>query len=311
MKHPPYHLRSNKAVDRYLLVEVIKRLARAPDFDLSERTYYSLSGPFLEDLRLMSSNFPKMRLVSLERNPDTYKRQKRHRFRRRLVLRRDPADELMPGPTPAVVWLDFDRNEWSCFATFQGMLTRVADRSVVKVTLDAEPTSWGQSPEEQEKHLHANFRDLIPPGFHAERLRPGNFPLLMQDMLRIASQQACGSSKGRAFQILSSFVYSDKATMLTLTGAVCHETGTLEVRKALQEWKHANLAWGEPRRIKVPELSIAERLLLEKLLPTDDPRRLQEALGYLIDDTEEGSMEFLQQFADYHDYLPQFAKVLV
>ena len=49
MRHPPYHLRTNKAVDRLLLVELLRVLeANGGPF-----SYYSLGGPFLEDLRVM------------------------------------------------------------------------------------------------------------------------------------------------------------------------------------------------------------------------------------------------------------------
>src|SRR5437016_2552014 len=104
MKHPPYHLRINKAVDRLLLVNVLRPLN--PD---SEFTYYSLAGPFLEDLRVMDHYFPKMNLVSLELDPQTCKRQEFHRFTSRIQLKEITmgsflSDEYEPGATD-VFWL--------------------------------------------------------------------------------------------------------------------------------------------------------------------------------------------------------------
>src|SRR4051812_19350800 len=82
MKHPPYHLRSNKAVDRFLLIELLRAISPSH----KSTTYYSLAGPFLEDLRLLEHFFPEMKLVSLESNEHTYKRQKFHQFNSRMTL---------------------------------------------------------------------------------------------------------------------------------------------------------------------------------------------------------------------------------
>ena len=80
MKHPPYHLRLNKAIDRFLLIEILLLLEKKAGFKFSEYTYYGFGGPFLEDCRLLNQYLPEIRLVSIEENKETYKRQKFHRF---------------------------------------------------------------------------------------------------------------------------------------------------------------------------------------------------------------------------------------
>ena len=81
VRHPAYHLRTNKAVDRLLLVDVLREIGADRTF-----TYYSLAGPFLEDLRVMDHFFPDMRLVSFEQDTDTYLRQSFHQFNSRITL---------------------------------------------------------------------------------------------------------------------------------------------------------------------------------------------------------------------------------
>jgi len=73
MKHPAYYMRPNKAVDRLALVDVI-RLVVNPE-ELADYTYYSMGGPTLEDFRMIYEFFPELRMVCIEENEDTYKRQ--------------------------------------------------------------------------------------------------------------------------------------------------------------------------------------------------------------------------------------------
>ena len=86
MKHPAYHLRMNKAVDRYALLEAIDRLGKVAR--LEEYTYYGLGGPYLEDFRLVHERFPRLKLVSIEEDDETLKRQAFHMPCRTLKLER-------------------------------------------------------------------------------------------------------------------------------------------------------------------------------------------------------------------------------
>ena len=78
MRHPPYHLRVNKAIDRFLLVQIIDILKRY--CEISDYTYYGFGGPFLEDCRLIHNRCPEIKIVSIEKNEHTFKRQEFHRF---------------------------------------------------------------------------------------------------------------------------------------------------------------------------------------------------------------------------------------
>ena len=85
MKQPPYHLKVNKAIDRFLLVEILNRL-KGPCNNLSGYTYYGFGGPFLEDCRLIHDRCPEIKIVSIERDEDIFKRQKFHSFSANLDL---------------------------------------------------------------------------------------------------------------------------------------------------------------------------------------------------------------------------------
>jgi len=58
MKHPAYHLRPNKAVERVAFIDGIKHLGRFER--LSEYTYFGFGGPYLEDFRLLYEFYPEI-----------------------------------------------------------------------------------------------------------------------------------------------------------------------------------------------------------------------------------------------------------
>ena len=49
-RHPPYHLRPNKAIDRFLLVDLLRHV---PYEERKRYEYIGLGGPFLEDFKIM------------------------------------------------------------------------------------------------------------------------------------------------------------------------------------------------------------------------------------------------------------------
>lgn len=311
MKHPAYQLRPNKAVDRLTLIDAIRRLAKLGD--LSEYTYYGLGGPYLEDFRLLYEFYPEIKMVSIEEDGQTYRRQKFHRPCGTLNLKlkrahfRSFLSRYEASDKKSIFWLDYTGLEYGHFEDFMMLLGKVAANSMIKVTLQAEPR----------EHLHKaqEFREkfgALLPDRSAEPPRvPGGFVRLAQQMVQIASQNALPSAMPLMFLPVSSFYYSDGTGMFTLTGVVCFRSEEPRVREAFKNWEFANLDWAKPRRIDVPMLSTKERLHLQHRLPrTNAGRVLRRALGYLID-TDVRTTEFkLGQYADFHRHFPYFMKAI-
>lgn len=312
MKHPPYQLRTNKAIDRFMLVEAMRYLVRPNDE--GRYTYYSLGGPYLEDFRLMHENFPKMHLVSLELDPETYKRQKFHLPCRRIRLlnldfgsflaRYDSRDKK------SVFWLDFVGLEYSEVEDFMSLLGKVASGSVIKVTLRAEPSDFHE--EEKENEFKQKFAAILPSSDVAVPRDSESLATLLQDMMRIAAQQALPSATGFVYQPISSFCYKDGDGIFTLTGIVCPRGEAERVRNLYSNWRFANLNWSKPKRIDVPFLSTKERLHLQRHLPcaNDAGTRLCNILKYSIDVDREAALAKMAQYADFYSYFPYFMKAI-
>ena len=320
MSAPAYHLRPNKAADRFALLEAIRRLPLLGNGGLEEYTYFSLGGPYMEDFRLLYEFCPEMRMVSIENDRQIYKRQKFNLPFRTLELVEDELSSYIsrydPGDSKSVFWLDYTRLNYSCFQTFSALLETVASDSMIKITLQCEPKMyWTQKPFRLKRGPAARFRrefGAIMPDPSANPPRaPGNMAYLLQEMLQIEFEKTLipGASK-RSFVPVSSFYYSDGTWMFTLTGIVCDYDDVNNVAQAYTNWEFANLTWDTPTKIAVPVLSMKERLYLQNILPmpTVSGAILRRKLGYLIEDDAAETDEALKQYAIFHRYSPYFVR---
>lgn len=310
MRHPPYHLRVNKAIDRFLLMEILDILKR--HCDISDYTYYGFGGPFLEDCKLIHNRFPEIKIVSIEKNEQTFKRQKFHRFSKNLELRQENFASFLANFSSnggEIFWLDYTDLKLGHFDQFRSVLEKVSENSVVKITVRSEPYTKGWENFERE------YDSILQPlekekKTDIERLLP--FTKLLQKMIQVVSQQALPASGESVFQLLDSSHYSDQTHMLSITGIVCNKSEVSKIRYWFKDWKFRNSDWADPRRIDVPTLSTKERLHLEKYLPTKKRtgRSLSRALGYRIDDSAY-NIDKLKQYEEFYQYYPYFARVSI
>ncbi len=158
MKHPPYHLRVNKAIDRFLLVEILDILKRY--CDISDYTYYGFGGPFLGDCRLIHDHCPEIQIVSIEKNQQTFKRQEFHHFSKKLNLRNEDFASFLAHFSSSgreIFWLDYTDLKFGHFDEFMSLLGKVSENSVVKITIRAEPDNKNWEGFQQE------YGQILPP----------------------------------------------------------------------------------------------------------------------------------------------------
>ena len=305
MRQPAYRLRPNKAVDRLLLVEAIRRLAQIQD--ISEYTYYGLGGPYLEDFRIMHEFCTELALVSVEARLETVKRQEFHLPCSNLELRNMSFKTFVKTYTSqggkSIFWLDFTRLAYGDVDDFMALLERVEPVSLVKITLRSEPSQFAEP-----GSLRAKFSTVLPGDVDDPPRSPFVFARLIQRMIRSAAAQALKGYPDRLFQPISSFAYSDSTTMFTLTGIVCSPSDQAAVMGAFQAWEFANLNWSPPTTISVPALSTKERLKLQSVLPCAPPAgpQLQEALGYMLDGGPSKTHDQLTQYASFYRQYPYY-----
>ena len=329
MKHPAYQLRPNKAIDRALLLKVIE-IMDSKLCDLSNHTYIGFGGPFLDDMRLISQRFPQLSYVSIERDEDTHKRQRFHCNSKRLRFVHSTLDTYLKhgfrSDTLSIFWLDYvDDTSPSVLEEFAEVIELVGCPSIVKVTVRAQfdhtlvdAARNFLNDEEADKikqaqigDIQRKFDDYLDREIREDDLEAQQFAAVVQLMFRVVAQRTLPSLAGKVFQLVHSCRYADGPQMLTLTGVVCETSKRKEIMRAYQKWSHANLDWKEPYHIDVPNLSLKERLLLEKHLPAfkGTGKALQRCLGYMIDENPSASERKLRQYQDSYRFYPMFAKI--
>lgn len=318
MSHPPYHLRPNKAVDRFMFLEAIRRLEKLGD--LSEYTYYGFGGPYLEDFRLLYDLCPEIEMVSIEKDEETLKRQKFHLPCGKIHLKNEPFNsflaEYQANDKKSIFWLDYVGLKYQYFDDFMLLLGKVAADSMVKITLRAEHRDYIDADKRKQTEKSNTFRKefgaVMPDPSADPPKKFTRFACFLQEMAQVAAQKALPAAMPLMFLPVSSFYYSDGTGMFTLTGVVCQREEVARVRGAFQTWRFANLDWQSPRHINVPVLSTKERLLLQCHLPCSENagRALCKALGYLIENDRKTAESKLEQYADFHRYSPYFMRAV-
>jgi hypothetical protein len=327
IRHPAYHLRTNKAVDRLLLTEILLHLG----MDKAENSYYSLAGPFLEDLRVMEHYLPHIKLYSIEKDQQTYLRQSYHVFNSKINLIKSTVNEFLtriytPGVLD-VIWLDYTNLKYSNLEEFEHALKIVPPGSIVRITLRAHPQanldflSGILSPDELvaletklDEEFQKEFETVLPVDYHGSFLGMADYATLVQSMVKMVASRALDTSGSNVdFLPIQSTRYMDSVQMVSVTGIVYPRDKRISTLHRLAGVRFPAFQWEKPNFLNIPELSVKERLKLEKLLPINESQNagdiLNTELCYLIDENEAQSKEQLSHYADYYRDYPNFIKV--
>ena len=143
-RHPPYQLRPNKAIDRFLLVDLLRHL---PLEERKQYEYIGMGGPFLEDFKIMHHYFPEMKLTSIESNLHTFKRQKFNRSFKDIKLVHKEIKQYFENfdgfRKPLVVWFDGTSFKKETIQIIHTILRKLPLNSIFKITarvsFDTEP----------------------------------------------------------------------------------------------------------------------------------------------------------------------------
>lgn len=320
-----YNLRPSKTVERNLFIDLLGRVGRYSN--VSDFSYFSLGGPFLEDFKLVHAALRLSKLTCIEENEEVVKRQRFNVPVSGMSIFEGNVNAFLASFFPVdacVVWLDYasPRQLDQQLTEFSTLLRKLSPGDIFKITLNANPSALaakqdGDSPEQLWRRQLDKFRRraprYVPSDLKAEDMRASHFPATLMRLLHRAFELA-RVPRGIVVQPLASYAYTDSHQMLTFTGILLQDTEveTFFEKTRLRYWPYANLDWSDsPRSITVPELSLRERLRLESMMPKASSDDLIEALGYQIADGEHATREMIESFRDYYRLLPQYSRVVI
>lgn len=321
----PYQLRPNKAVERLLFAELLSRLDASLRIG-SSYEYSGFGGPQMEDFRLLNECFPEMQMVSVEREEQVLKRQRFNgphtNVRCKLKSSADFVSDFSCR-SKAIVWLDYTApgERLEQVAEFQNLLRRVKEFSIVKVTLNAAASTLGGHagkpglPTERLKKFMDDFSRCFPNGLGEEAVTTNNFPRTLLRVLEYAAAEVLHDRHDWRFQPLTSAVYADGQTMLTLTGIVGKRPSIANVlsNPNLVDWNFTRFVWDNPVIIEVPELTLKERIHVNQMLPKHENNVafIQRKLGFHVDSKPEESERKLRNYVSFQRHYPHFGKVAI
>lgn len=323
-----YHLRQNKAIERNLFIELLRRIGFVKN--ISDYQYIGFGGPFLEDYRLLHNALRISDMHSIERDENTHLRQKFNRPVNFIKLHHCDSTtffrNVLNTEKPSVVWLDYTAPSelGAQIAEFIDVALRLSEFDILKITLNANPSALGHQHLSNQEMLNARLKELearvgvyFPPSLKASHIAKKRYASALQECIRFAANSLSNRAEQLTFRPMSTFQYSDGGhQMLTVTGIILRPDNvayrTFLDGTRLRHWEFSNLDWDPPVEISVPNMSLKERLLIEEALPlpkrTRKPaQRLQKKLGFWPCD--ESEPQKLENYAKFYRAFPYFSKV--
>jgi hypothetical protein len=315
---PAYHLRTNKAVERLLFLELLRKLDGKLPETIASYKYVSLGGPYLEDFLLVHAAFGNRRMVSLETKQHVRTRQVINLPYSRIALTLDSTrefvDKYKTGNTPLIAWFDYEWQSWkdqlseSC-----DLLQKLPLFSIFKLTLTGK-TDWlgggGSDPlRGRADALSAMFADYGP--FEPSQLNQASICTTLYGICRRAIAEAVPDTHQRAVRTLAAYEYNDGTPVLTITMTVgpLEDIRRLAVDADLSDWPYAVLNWRAPKNIAVPHLGLRERLAIDKFMPDADARTIVRRLKLRLTDNYADSVRAIKNYKEFYQYVPQFLRV--
>lgn len=332
----PYNLRQNKAIERAVFIDLLQRVARSTQLHIHDYTYVGFAGPFSEDFKLIHSALGISKMISVEGNAHVHKRQKWNSpiscIDYRHIQARAFVDAFQPQG-PSIVWLDFttalDIGPQLDQAVM--LLSKLAPYDVFKITLNANDRTLEPAvrPDDDREFVASKIAEArrrlanhLSAGIEVtdEDLDRTGYPKLLLLAIETAVKSGLEGKPGCMFLPLTSFVYADsEQQMLTHTGIILPETADRDEflsETRIKRWKLATTKWASPRteaiRINIPEMSVRERLHIDKSLPNNTPSELTRSLGHRL---AEGSLDRTRQalasYKLFYRHYPFFSRIVV
>jgi hypothetical protein len=324
----PYHLRQNKAVDRYAFIELLSKLDKY--CDIGEYNYIGFGGHSLEDFKYIHSRFGITNMISIESNQEVYKRQKFNQPHNCIKCIFQSSDEFIDdfqAEEKTIIWLDYTNPAEirSQLEEIQSIINKLSALDVIKITLNAHASSYHEAPkgigvnperdiqQPRLEKLSSKLDDLFPVAdVTLDMMTESRFPEALCLIVRFAVNLSLNGRSDIRFQPLTSFCYADGVKMLTITGILIGDNDkNILTSTNISNWELANTQWDKPRSINIPDLTIKERLYIDALLPNSNPEDIQKELGFLFSNKESESLEMLRTYILFYRQSPYFSRTLV
>lgn len=321
----PYHLRQNKAVDRYAFIELLAKLDRVSP--INKYRYIGFGGHSLEEFKYLHDRFNLSKMTSIESNIHVAQRQKFNQPCSCIDLVNKTSGDFLDTynrEDPTIIWLDYTtpKELKQQVEEFQQVIQKLDEYDIIKITLNTHASSYHKA-EDDTNTSHKSIRfdklktilgeeELFPLNDISVEMMTGNqFPYALLLVLKYAANLVL-DRQNICFQPLTCFSYADGQTMMTVTGVILRnsEVDVFLKNTGLIDWELKNTDWSKPRSINIPDFTIRERLYIDRLLPKATASEIQKELGFQFG-TDVESLKMLENYIMFYRQSPYFSRVVV
>ena len=323
-----YHLRTHKAVDRRLFIDLLTRYER--ERPLENAAYLSMGAYSLEDHRLIHRYLGIKRLIAFDLDEDIVSRQQFNKPIDSCHCVKKTAGELVveldailascncSDATSVIVWLDYTdpKDIGSQVREFQSLLDKLREGDVVRVTVNANPKELQKEvngapvlvSKTMQKHfskLQNAIGDYLPSTAKASDMTFERFAVLLSQAFASAALKALPASGRTVFAPLSVVRYADTTQMLSISGVIVARDKEEHMRASmrLSSWPFGSTGWTDVKHIIAPAITLRERLFLERSVMDKSDAAIATELGF----SKFGATkveEFLDSYRKYYRFYP-------
>ena len=326
----PYHLRPNKYVERRLFIELLEHLDRWRS--IRDAAYVSMGGWLLEDHKMLHDRFDTRLLVSLEADDLIHARQLYNAPLGFINCTREDTTTFIENfdgfsarhsSAIRVIWFDYAsaKNRQSQLREVQTLISKMDAGDVLKLTMNANPRSlcdWNgiEDPTaRQEAALDGLTRKLgpyMPTGVDARQMTDEGLAAVLLEAIRKAILDGMSASPGLVARPVTAFRYGDGPHQMVTATVVLIETTDLkefETKTRLANWPMTITGWGPVHAIKVPDLSLRERFLIDSKLFVQSDAMIHDALPFKFHRESAESFGIFQDYVKHYRRYPSYIRV--
>lgn len=317
----PYHLRTNKAVDRDIFFELLSRL-KLPH-PIQDYQYITLGGPMLEDLKQLHHRLGLENLKSLEKDDSVLSRQKYNKPFNCIECTKSSTEEFIQNfepQAPCIIWLDYTAPSWRTqFEECHSLIGKLEPYDIIKITLNANPDSLGTERSAEEKL--ERFKQKAGGPYTCQNLTANDvstmtgLPATLAGIIETVSQSALDMLEELTLKPLTLFRYIDSTQMLTLSCIVLPvDEGLYEElleNSKLNNWPHLTKDWADIHEITVPSLTIKEQQAINQFLPLGNRTLNPGDLPFAVHANPTINKRLLDNYIKYYRYIPNFHRLAV
>jgi hypothetical protein len=321
-----YNLRRNKYVERQLFIELLSRFSRWQE--IGDYLYIGFGGVYFEEFKLLHTRFGLKKMISLEREEWMLARQELnvpygcitpfHGSSSDLVVNIDDY-RAIGETTNLLIWLDYVTPSElpTQLSEIRSLISKLEHGDILKATFSLHPGWLNKGSSDVLTNRLENLQSQLGSAYLAEGISISDvtnegLPHVYLDALKRKIAEGLAENAKLEFLPLGCYTYNDGTPMLTVTGALIdHGLQTsFDERLNLGKLEFASPQW-EIHQIEVPDMSLRERLEVDKKLDGKTAEQIAGELAFRFEKDPEESLDLIRNYLKLYRFYPNYHRVQI